>query len=96
MLLKNLFHTAGNSIRYIVDFSEFLEPGITITAFTAVIDPASTTTATISQVSVNAEGEGVFFVNGGAVNENFTVDLQGTDSRTEIVKHTVAYTVVAP
>ena len=96
MLLKNLFHTAGNSIRYIVDYSEFLEHGTTITAFTAVIDPASTTTATISLVSVNPEGEGVFFVNGGAVNENFTVDLQGTDSRTEIVKHTVAFTVVAP
>ncbi len=96
MLLKNLFHTAGNSIRYIVDFAEFLEPGTTITAFAASIDAASTTTATITSVSVNPEGEGVFFVNGGAVNENFTVDLQGTDSRTEIVKHTLGFTVVAP
>jgi len=96
MKLKSLFHTAGNVIRYILDYEQFLDPGTTITAFTAVIDPASSTSATITQVSVNPEGEGVFFVNGGAVNETFTVDVQGTDSRGEIVKDTITFTVVAP
>jgi len=38
----------------------------------------------------------VFFVNGGAVNETFTVDVQGTDSRGEIVKDTITFTVVEP
>jgi hypothetical protein len=96
MKLKSLPHTAGNVIRYILDYEQFLEPGTTITAFTAVLAPGSSTTATITQTSVNPEGEGVFFVNGGAVNEVFTVNLQGTDSRGEIVNDTVVFTVVAP
>lgn len=96
MLLKNIFHTAGNSTRYTIDYCEWLEPGTTIIAFTAVLASGSVTTATITGALVNPSGEGVFFVNGGAINENFTVALQGTDSRGEIVKDTLTFTVVAP
>lgn len=96
--LKNLNFTAGNKIRYRLDYSEWLEDGSTVdsgTATLAVQDPVITD-VTVSAVLIDPTGHLVFFVEGGSVNETFTVEVQATDSRGEIKNDTIYYTVQAP
>ncbi len=98
MLLKNLNFTAGNKIRYRLDYSNWLEDGSTVASGTAtlVAQTPAITDVTISGVLVDPTGHLVFFVQGGSVNETFTVAVQATDSRGEIKNDTIAFTVIAP
>ncbi len=91
MLLDHKPHTVGDRRQYIVDYSQWLDPGVTVasgtataTSLTASVDTVTHTTTTLA-----------FFVNGGAINEIFTVALQITDSNSEIKNDTIEFNVVA-
>jgi len=100
MILGQKSHTAGDHTRYIIDYSRWLEEGVSLATATVVMDPAFTTTVTditISLVTVLAEHNRVSFVMaGGSVNETFTLDVQVTDSRGETKNDTLHFVIVAP
>lgn len=90
-------HTAGNTIRYAVDYSLWLDDGDTITGGVVTKDAASAaiTDMTIGAVTVTPSQHLVFTVQGGSVNETLTIDVQATNSRGEVKKDTAILTVVA-
>ena len=92
MILDRKPHTVGDIRRYIVDYSQWLDTGVTITAGTAT---TTSITASVTAVS-HTTSTLVFFVNGGALNEIFTVAVQVTDSNSEVKNDTVEFFVVAP
>lgn len=99
MLLGKKAHTAGNHTRYEIDYSDWLAEGETLTAATVVMDPAFTATVTdvtISGVAMLPSHKVVFILAGGSLNENFTLDVQATTSRTEQKNDTLQFSVVAP
>lgn len=99
MLLGQKAHTAGNTIRYEIDYENWLDDGVTLTAATVVLDPAFTATVkdiTITGVVTQLGNKVVFVMAGGSVNENFTLDVQVTDSRNEVKKDTLGFNIVAP
>lgn len=99
MLLGQKAHTAGNKVRYEVDYSVWLEDGVSLTAATVVMDPkftATVTDVTISGVAMLPSHQVVFFLQGGSVNETFTLDVQVIDSRAETKNDTLGFSVVAP
>jgi hypothetical protein len=100
MILGQKAHTAGDTIRYIVNYTDWLEDGVSLSTATVVLDPAFTaavTNITISGVTVLTEHNKVAFVmSGGSVNENFTLDVQVTDSRSEVKNDTLLFQIVAP
>lgn len=86
-------HTLGNAIRYILDYSGFLEEDMTLTT-TSVTCPSLD--VTISAVTVNPDQTVSFLLAGGVLNEVFTVTIQTHDSRSEIATDTADFLVVAP
>lgn len=92
-LLASKKHTAGNRRRFVVDYRDWLCDGVWIVTATVT---SSSLTATIDTVSVVEGKQIVFFVNGGVLNESFTVTLVATDSKTEVKNDTITFTVVAP
>jgi len=99
MSLKRIAHTAGNKIRYLLDYNDFLEEGMSLTSGTVVLDPAFTATVTdvtITGVLVLPSNHLAFFLQGGSVNETFTLDVQIVDSRGEIKNDTLAFYIIAP
>lgn len=102
MLIASRAHTAGNSIRYEIDYSQWLEEGRTLknSGFSAVMIPDTLgnlppADVTINQVSVTSTHL-YFFVNGGSLNETFTVQVQITDTLNEVLIDTINFNVIAP
>ena len=94
MLLDHRPHTLGARRKWIIDYSQWLAAGVTVvpvafsattTSLTATVDFVSTTATTLQ-----------FFLNGGIINEIFTVALQITDSTGEVKHDTIEFFVVAP
>jgi hypothetical protein len=92
MMLAKRPHTVGNRRRYKIDYSEWLDEGVTVVSATVV---SSSSTATIDTVSV-AGSFVIFFVNGGVLNETFTASVAMVDSKTGIKHDTMDFFVVAP
>lgn len=98
-VIASRFHTAGNRRRWRIDYSGWLDEGVTATSAAVTLTDttlAPFTGATIDTVSVNPSGQVVFWTNGGVVNELFTANVAMTDSIGEVKKDTVSFTVVAP
>lgn len=98
-MLGQKAHTAGNKTRYMVDYSDWLEDGMALSTGTVVMDPkftATVTDITITSVVVTPSNHVAFFMQGGSLNETFTLDVQVTDSRGEIKNDTLGFIVVAP
>lgn len=91
-------HSAGDTIRYEVDYSYWLDEGRTLknTGYSATITTSpAPADVTLSAVSVTADK--LFFkIAGGSVNETFTVQVQVTDTLDEIVVDTIGFTIIAP
>jgi len=98
MILGQKAHTAGDTIRYIVDYTRWLEDGVSLVTATLVMSlTAPVSDITISGVTVLTEHNKVAFVlSGGSVNEIFTLDIQVTDTRSETKNDTLNFSVVAP
>lgn len=86
-------HTVGDRRRYEVDYRGWLSDKRAITAHTVT---SSSDTATVDDDSVRDASQVLFFVNGGVLNETFTVTVSITCSDTEIRHDTIAFTVIAP
>lgn len=93
-MLPQRTHTEGNRRRYLVDYRTWMNRGTTLAEFTAVVSAGAV--ATVDGVTINSEGYGVFFVNGGEEGEEFTVTLTATTSSNEIKIDAVPFVVVAP
>ncbi len=92
MVLAKRPHTVGNRRRYRINYSDWLDEGVTVDTASVV---SSSQTATIDTVSV-AGNYVIFFVNGGVLNETFTASIQMVDSKTGIKNDTMEFFVVAP
>lgn len=98
MLLGHKLHTAGNTRRYKIDYSNWLEEGESLSSGTVVIPPGvSLPDITLSPVaSILNSTTLLFTMSGGSANEAFTLNVQIIDSRSEVKNDTVGFTVVAP
>jgi hypothetical protein len=92
MMLAKRPHTVGNRRRYRIDYSDWLDEGVTVLSATVI---SSSSTATIDTVSV-AGNFVIFFVNGGLLNETLTATVIMTDSKTGVKHDTMDFFVVAP
>ena len=92
MLLGSRQHTVGNTQRWRLDYSRWLDNTATILTATVV---SSSSTCTIQDPSVLGR-EVIFFLTGGMVGETLTVSVEMTDSFDNIKHDTIAFTVVAP
>ena len=95
MLLDHKPHTVGDRKKYIVDYSQWLNAGDRLVPF---VFSATTTslTASIDTVTVPTNTTLQFFVNGGVLNEIFTVSIQITTLLGEVKNDTVEFFVTAP
>jgi hypothetical protein len=93
MALARKFLTVGNKVRYTLDYSYWLEEGVTLATFTAV---TTDTSVTITDVAVLPSGHAVLFVAGGTLNQPFTVSVQAVDSRGEIKNDVIEFVTHAP
>lgn len=87
--------TVGNTTRYSVDYSQWLDEGVTLVSGTAVVSPA-VADIMISAVSVAPSGRLYFTLHGGSLNETFTIAVSITDSRGEVKNDTCNFNCVAP
>ena len=93
MLLGRKVHTAGNIIRYEIDYSDWLEEGVSLVTATVTGAPSD---ITLTGVGMLTPHKVVFTMGGGSVNENFTLAVQVTDTRNETKNDTVGFTIQAP
>ena len=93
MLLASKKHTAGDRRRFVIDYCGWLDSGMWVVSATVV---SSSATATVDGTQVLEGKQVVFFMNGGNVNESFTVTVTMTDSISGVKKDTIAFMVVAP
>lgn len=88
--------TVGNTTRFSVSYAEWLEDGVTLLSGTAVKPANGPSDIVISAVSVAPSGKLYFTLAGGSLNENFTINVQITDSRNEVKNDTCSFQCVAP
>lgn len=93
MLLGSKIHTAGDTKRWTVDYSRWLENPANIVSAAMT---SSSLSCTITPPATVLGKEVIFFLSGGTVGEKLTVAITMTDSDTNIKKDTIAFTVVAP
>jgi hypothetical protein len=92
MILGSKLHTAGNSTRWRVDYSYWLDNTATI------VDASVASSSPTCQVSESVILGSVvtFFLIDGVVGETLTVNIVMTDSLGNIKRDTIMFTVVAP
>lgn len=99
MKLARKPHTAGDKIRYEIDYSNWLEEGDVLSVTPGDCAVANITTAVtdvvISGLTVQSKYL-YFFVSGGSAGEGFTVQVTAKDNRGEIAIDTIEFFVVAP
>jgi hypothetical protein len=93
MILGNRQHTAGNAIRYIVDYTNWVTDG---EGLASSIVTSSSPDVVVSNVIVRPDHHISFILTGGVVKEVFTVALQTTSTISEVHNSTINFTVVAP
>lgn len=101
MILGQKAHTAGDVVRYLVDYSRWLEEGTSLVTAAVILDAASNVTGpiTITGLLVLTSHNRIGFllsVPAAAVNQTFTLDVQITDTRGETKNDTLKFNVIAP
>jgi hypothetical protein len=97
MLLGTKQHTAGNLTRYVIDYTDWLDEGESVATCTVVLNPAFTIPdITIGAASVLSSKKVLFTLSGGSLNEIFTLDVEITNSRSEVKNDTLGFRIVAP
>lgn len=84
--------TAGNKIRYVLDYSAWLEDGTTLNTSAITCADAN---VIISGILVNPDSTVTFFVT-TTLSTLFTLSIQTVNSKTEIKKDTIEFFVVTP
>jgi hypothetical protein len=97
-LLGQKAHTAGGTARYTIDYTRWLEEGVSLTGVPTITNLTATVTdIVISAITLLAEHNRVAFtLAGGSVNETFTLQVSSSDTRSEVKIDTMGFTVVAP
>lgn len=92
MILGSKIHTAGNTTRWRVDYSYWLDNTATI------VDASVASTSATCQVSESVILGSVvtFFLIDGIAGETLTVNIVMTDSLGNIKRDTISFTVIAP
>lgn len=93
MALARRPHTVGDRKRFVVRYRDWLAEGVTIVSATATASAGAV--ATIDGLTTTAN-EVIFFVNGGLLNEVFTIAIVMVDTKTGIKNDTIAVFVIAP
>ena len=88
--------TVGNTTRFSVDYSQWLDEGVTLASGTAVKAAGGPSDITVSAVTAAPSGKLYFTLAGGSLNENFTIAVSITDSRSEVKNDTCNFNCVAP
>jgi hypothetical protein len=99
MLIAQKTQSAGDKIRYELDYSNWLEEGTSLTSGTVILDPKNNpqpTDIVIGAPTVGSNTRLIFTVAGGSANEVFTIDVQAVDSRSEIKNDTISFRITAP
>ncbi len=87
-------HTVGDRRRWVVDYTDWLVQGDILATATVV---SSSSTATVDTVSVDPDARRViFFLNGGVLNEAFTVTVTITDTLSQVKENIFDFIVIAP
>jgi hypothetical protein len=89
-MLASRTHTAGNTIRWKIDYSRWLDNAAQI-ADIAITSSSMTCLATNPQILGR---QVVFFLTGGTVNEQVTISLRMTDTLANVKNDTLQFTVV--
>jgi hypothetical protein len=92
MLQMSKIHTAGNTIRWKVDYNKWLDNAAEIASMNVT---SSSTTCTVGNIQILGRHI-YFFLVGGAANEQPTVSLAMTDTFGNIKHDSIHFTVVAP
>lgn len=92
MLLGSRQHTAGDTRRWILDYSRWLGNTVEIAGVNVT---SSSTTCTVEDSEILGK-EVIFFLTGGVQGETLTVSVVMTDSDSNVKNDTIAFTVVAP
>jgi hypothetical protein len=99
MQLSNQNITTGDTRRYQVDYTAFLQFGEKLSGFTLAIaaqTPAATSTVNSASSFLDIDADALYlYVVGGVVNENFIVNVQVRTTYGETVNDTIAFTVIA-
>ena len=95
MILASKAHTAGNTTRWTLDYTRWLDNAATIVS--AEITTPSSVTCTVDPASVTVLGrEVVFFLSGGEIGETLMASIVMENSFGNIKNDSISYTVVAP
>ncbi len=86
-------HTVGDRTRYVVNYEDWLADDDRVATATVTVD---SDTVTIDNVTVFLEKEVIFFVDGGILNETFTVTIEIVTLKTVTNSDTMTFFVVAP
>lgn len=91
-------HGAGDTIRYTIEYDQWLLPGESLKPpCTVVLAPGSTVSdVTVSGVAILPSNEVVFVLSGGSANEVFTLNVQATSSRDEVKNNTMEFFINPP
>lgn len=92
MVLGTRKHTAGNTRRWYVDYSEWLDRGHVPTSFAGV---SSSSTLTVSAFTILSEGRCSFLTAGGLAGETATVTVTMHDNNGQIKVDECMFMVVA-
>jgi hypothetical protein len=92
MRLASKVHTAGNTKRWRIDYSRWLENTVDIVS--AVVT-SSSATCTVDDNTVLGD-EVIFFLTGGTQGESVTVSVVLTDTNGNVKRDTIVFNVVAP
>ena len=92
MLITSKRHTAGDTIRWKVDYDRWLDNAATIDGMAVISSSNDLTIANIQLLGRHI----YFFLTGGNVNEQVILTLTMTDNFGNIKHDTLQYTVVTP
>ena len=95
MLLASRTLGIGDTRLYHIRYSGWLARGATIVTETVTVPLG--TKSSIGTVTLDPDAKGfTFFVVTGTVSETFTVSVQVTDSTSQVVNDTAAFSVITP
>ena len=94
MLLAKRKFTVGDKRLYTINYEDFLEEGEKLTTSSA---SSSSDTAVVTYHGLNSSKTKIlFYVDGGTLNETFTVTINGVTDKGQTVIDTIEFTTVSP
>lgn len=94
MALARFLQTSAERKRYVVDYSDWLDSGETITTFSVTISPSTTPAFAVDSTAVAGSGtQIVFFASGGIDGGSYDVELLATTTLTERKQDCIQFTV---